>query len=284
MQAILEPMAHHQISARKLALVLLSTIAALVYRAWLQLELRSRGVDSSVAADASYLIVPLMLALLLIPLWRTDGPFVARQFLPLRAARDCMLMAIGIGLTLRLLWWSQLIAGVSLGIYSSSDVDVVVGPTISFQCSQPEIVMLGVLAIALLAPIVEELVHRVYVISFLRSRGMLVAISLSAVCFMALHKTASWPFALIAGIVFGLLYWWTQSIWPSLVAHAVFNSLTLLDWRCLSVQWNPTADVVPVVLPAATALVTMLLSSILLGVLLHRTAIRARARPDDVDC
>lgn len=272
-------MAAQNISQRTIVAVLVATIAALVARSWLQVRLIQDGMQSLVAADLSYLVVPPILIVLLFPLWRSEKAFLLNQFSRKNFTLKLALSAIAIGVLIRLTWWSQLISGVSFGIYTSSDPNAIVGPTLSFQCASPSIVLLGFIVMAILVPLIEEIVHRGYIQTALRHRGAVVSILLSALIFAIFHKLGSWPFAFSAGIAFGAQYWVTRSLWSPLLSHATVNGLIQVDWRCLSGQWNPRADELPLLVPGVTAVFVLVSSLTLLVFLLHRMATEARNSP-----
>lgn len=242
-------MAAHTISRTTLVAVLVAIFAALIARSWLQIQLTAGGMQKLVAADLSYLVVPPVLILLLFPLWRSEKAFLAKQFSRTDLTWKLALTAVAIGVLIRLLWWSQLIAGVSFGVYASSDPEAVVGPIISFQCGSPGVVLLGFLVMTMIVPLIEEIVHRGYVQTAMQHRGIVLAILTSAFVFAFFHKMTSWPFAFLAGVVLGMQYWATRSLWSSLISHAVINGLAQIDWRCMSGQWNPRQSDLPILVP-----------------------------------
>jgi membrane protease YdiL (CAAX protease family) len=252
------------ISRTTLVAVLIAMTAALVGRSVLQVQLLKDGVQAFLAADISYLLVPVVMACLLFPLWRTQRPFLAAQFRLSDLSGRIVFRALTIGLLIRIIWWCQLVAGTSFGIYQSNESSAVVGPVFSFQCAAPAAVALGVLVMGLLTPAIEETVHRGYVLSALRRRGFLISVIVSALVFMVFHRLGSWPFAMFAGLVFGVQYWSTASLWSSLISHSTVNSLILIDWRCLSGLWNPRTEDLPM-LPAG--LIAISICVICLGVL-----------------
>ncbi|MFB3076490.1 MAG: hypothetical protein ACE1Y4_00650, partial [Lysobacterales bacterium] len=65
-------MTARRIPTKTLVAVLLATIAGLVARTVIQGQFTKAGISPDIAADVSYLIVPVVLALLLFPLWRTE--------------------------------------------------------------------------------------------------------------------------------------------------------------------------------------------------------------------
>ena len=266
------------VSGTTLTGVLVALLAALVARAWLQVQLLQDGMPRGLAADLSYLFVVPVLVFLLWPLWRSQKSFLRDQFRRFDLTWRVALRAFAIGLLLRLLWWAQLIAGIALGIYSSDDPDAIVGPVFSFQCAAPQNVILGFLVMAIMVPLIEEVVHRGYVMTALRHRGFVVSVLVSALVFMMLHEFASWPVSFVGGLVFGLQYWTTQSLWSSLISHATVNGLIQLDWRCLSGHWNPQADI-PLVMPGLIATATFVAGLVALLYLLRQTATGARKVP-----
>ena len=252
------------ISRTTLIAVLVAMTAALVARSVLQVQLLNDGVQRYLAADISYLLVPVVMACLLFPLWRTERPFLAAQFQLSDLSGRIVVRALTIGLLIRIIWWCQLVAGTSFGIYQSTESAAVVGPVFSFQCAAPAVVALGVLVMAVLTPAIEETVSRGYVLSALQRRGFLVSVIVSALVFAVFHRLGSWPFAFFAGLVLGTQYWSAESLWPSLITHATVNGLILIDWRCLSGQWNPRLEDLPVVQPG---LIAMVIGIVCLGVL-----------------
>ncbi len=249
-------MAVQQISRTTIVALLVATTAALVARSWLQIKLLQDGMPQPVAADISYLVVPAVLILLLFPLWRNEKSFLKDQFRAEDLTVQLALQALAVGLLIRILWWCQLVADVSFGITSSAEADAIVGPVFVFQCASPGVVFLGFLVMTVLVPIIEEITHRGYIQTALHHRGGFIAVLISALAFAVFHKLTSWPFAFFAGIVFGVQYWATRSLWSSLISHATINGLIQLDWRCLNGQWNPQSADLPLLLPGITAVLT----------------------------
>lgn len=225
--------------------VVLATIAALFGRSWLQLRLLADGVQKDYAADLSYLVVPPILLILLAPVLHKDTAFLAQQFRLKGLTIRAVLVAIAIGVLARAAWWGQLVAGISFGVYRSDDPSAIEGPLFVFDCSSPHVVALGFLVMALLVPIIEEVTHRSYIQTALRHRGPAIAICLSAFVFAIFHRPSSWPFAFFAGLIFGVQYWRSGTIWPSLISHATVNALIQVDWRCLRGHWNPPPSQTP---------------------------------------
>lgn len=77
------------------------------------------------------------------------------------------------------------------------------------------------------APVVEEVIFRGLILSRLRNAlpGWL-AVVLSALIFGVCHGQIVWIcYAFLLGLVFGLMALRSGSIWPSLLAHVIFNGI-----------------------------------------------------------
>ena len=92
--------------------------------------------------------------------------------------------------------------------------------------------VVGVLAVAAAAPVVEEVIFRGLIMTRL-SQAMpgWLAVLLSALVFGACHWDPVWfGYAFPLGLVFGFIDWKAGSILPSILAHMAFNSIgQLLD-------------------------------------------------------
>lgn len=262
-----------------LTAVILATFAALIGRAWLQVHLLAKGAQKDYAADLSYLIVPPILFVLLLPVLRRHKRLIGELLAPRRLTARLVLNAVAIGVLLRLSAWCQLIAGISFGFYKNSDPDAIMGPEFSFNCSAPQVVLLGVAVMVVMVPFVEELIHRGLIQTWLADRGPIVAIALSSLLFMLVHKQSTWGFAFLAGLVFGFQFWRTRTIWFSVITHATVNGLIQIDWRCVHGQWNPQASQVPVWGTGITSILVLLLAIFALTRLLIAKTAGAQSAP-----
>lgn len=237
--------------------VMLFLIAALLLRSWLQTELADSGIDRTVAADLSYLVVPPLLFVFLLPLLGSRRRSIAALFRRKAIALPVGLYAIALGMLLRIAEWCQLIAGVALGFYVDPTAPAITQPSFAFDCPSATHLLLAMLVTVMLMPMVEEFVNRGLIQSALARRGPLVAIPVASLLFALCHRPASWVFTFFAGLVLGILFWETRTLWPSVITHATVNGLILLDWRCLQGQWNPTVTSLPlwqVAVPSLTGL------------------------------
>ena len=93
----------------------------------------------------------------------------------------------------------------------------------------------GVIAVVLVAPVVEEFIFRGLIMTRLaRAMPGRLAAALSAAVFGACHGHPVWfAYAFALGVVFGLMDLRLGSIWPSILAHMVFgpvaNNLRIRD-------------------------------------------------------
>lgn len=91
---------------------------------------------------------------------------------------------------------------------------------------------LGLLSIALLAPILEELLFRGAIQGSLQAAGTnpWSAIIISATIFGVVHMNpAQIPFAFLLGLMFGWLYYRTGSLFPGIVGHVLNNSVAAVN-------------------------------------------------------
>ena len=92
-------------------------------------------------------------------------------------------------------------------------------------CSAP---IIGLIRVCLLAPVIEEILMRSFLLDGLsRNYGKVIALLVSAFLFALLHfnmvQTLS---AFICGVLLGLLYFHTDSIFCCILAHAGYNLIS----------------------------------------------------------
>lgn len=87
---------------------------------------------------------------------------------------------------------------------------------------------------ALLTPFGEEVVFRGVIATALNRHGAWAGVLGSAVIFAAAHGPSVIFFdALMVGILIGILYRKTGSLWPALIIHVVYNGLHLLYYSTM---------------------------------------------------
>ncbi len=85
------------------------------------------------------------------------------------------------------------------------------------------------LTVAVLAPIVEELVYRGLGYSLIAPHGVWLAILVTGVLFGASHGLiVALPVLTFFGIAVGWLRMKTESVYPSMILHGIFNGVALL--------------------------------------------------------
>ena len=92
----------------------------------------------------------------------------------------------------------------------------------------------GILLVALVGPVVEELFFRGGILrALLRKYKPWVAIVVSGLIFGIVHMNpAQVVFASLAGMLLGWLYWRTRSLIPCMVVHVLNNSFSVWSTRC----------------------------------------------------
>lgn len=85
-----------------------------------------------------------------------------------------------------------------------------------------------VLAHAVLAPILEEILFRSLILERLRRYGDVFAVITSALLFMLLHASfSSFAYAFISGVIFGFLAVYTGSLLCPMIIHALNNIISV---------------------------------------------------------
>jgi len=93
--------------------------------------------------------------------------------------------------------------------------------------------ILELFSIALLGPILEELIFRGIVQKRLMKITKLpTAIILQAIIFGLIHlNILQSTYAFVVGIVLGLVYLWADSIWAAIAVHVVFNATSVIMYH-----------------------------------------------------
>jgi CAAX protease family protein len=88
-------------------------------------------------------------------------------------------------------------------------------------------IAIGFIAACIVAPIAEETFFRGFVTGGLRQRfGVTGALLLGAAFFAILHPPVTiFPVIFALGLLLGLLFQKTGSLWPGILMHAIFNTL-----------------------------------------------------------
>lgn len=268
-----------RLSFRHLLQIVLAQLLALTAQAWLARILRGRDFEDLQAYYLAFLVVPPILLAMLAPVFRAHRDFLLGLFSPRRLTIRIVLGAIALGMAARVAWWSQLIAGVSLGFTASSDAQTIAGPHFSWACPSLPSLMLGLFVMAMLIPLMEETLHRGILQSAFAPRGAVPAVLISALIFTVFHPPSSYGFVFFMGLVLGAQFWVTGSLWTTVITHATYNGLIQFDWRCLQGHWNPPPDRLPLLLPGFSALFSLAVACLLVVALLRSQRAGARAAP-----
>jgi len=103
-------------------------------------------------------------------------------------------------------------------------------PRVRLLAAGPIWGLIGLVAAgAVLAPLGEELLFRGIVFGGLRRYGLVISTLVSAVLFGLAHGiNVVLPAAIVLGVLNALLYHRSRSIWPSIVSHAVNNTIVFV--------------------------------------------------------
>lgn len=268
-----------RIPIRYLLLVVLAQVLALFTQAWLSQALLAQGYGESDAHYLAYLAVPPILLVMLAPVLLRHRAFLLQLFSMHRVSVRLVLAAVALGIATRIAWWAQMTARVSLGIAVNDAPQAIAGPAFSWACPPLPSLMLGFLVMAVVIPIIEETLHRGVLQSAFVHKGPVPAILISAFIFTVFHPPASYWFVFFMGIVLGVQFWVTGSLWLTMITHATFNGLIQFDWRCLQGQWNPPPESLPQFVPAAVSLAVLAGALALIVALLRGQRAGARTAP-----
>ncbi len=266
------------IRAPIVAILVILTVA-LFARSFLQVRLQEHGVDADFAKDLSYLVVPVILGILMFPILRDHKTFLLGLFQKKHLTFRFIVTAIAIGVLMRIAWWCQLVVRISFGLGTDPGTQTFTGPSFSFGCPPLAVIALGLLVTALLIPVIEEIVHRGLIQSSMSRRGPVIAITTSAILFTIFHPPASYLFVFAWGIVFGVQFWSSQILWPSLISHATYNGLRQIDWRCMTGTWNPAMQDLPLVTPGIVAITGFAFAVLMVSWLLTQENVGVHAAP-----
>ena len=238
--------------------IILFEICAIFIRSFAAMGLQETGLSPVVSKDLSWLLVPVVLGGLMVPILTANWHTLKSQFrLGLLTIR-LVLMSIALGVTFRLAYWSWLISNASFRHFSSPGPEDIAGPVFTFHCPNTSTLLLTVVVSVLLTPIVEEIVNRGFFLQSLLHRGRWLAIVLSSILFGVFHV----PHMIVPAIVFGLYvsvqFLNARTLWATTISHATFNAVAILDRTCLQVMWNPPEMVISVGSLSLTLLVVCL--------------------------
>ena len=91
-------------------------------------------------------------------------------------------------------------------------------------------IILELVSIALFAPVLEEIIYRSIIQKHLiKIMKLPVALVLQALIFALVHFSfVQGTYAFILGIIVGLVYIWSGSIWSAIIVHVAFNATSVV--------------------------------------------------------
>ena len=127
----------------------------------------------------------------------------------------------------------------------------------------------GILSMAIVAPVVEELVFREAVLGHLLRKGVQpwAAIISSALAFGVVHgNPVQIPFATIVGVLLAIIYYKTGNIVVPVIVHILNNSMAVVEMNLLGDQaetfryadiWGSTGTLIATILCTAVCIFLM---------------------------
>ena len=222
-----------------IVVIMLFQVAALFSRQYLNRELVASGLDASTAKHLSYLVVPIILLVLMWPILSQNKDSIRRLFCQPRSWPKMILAAIGLGLALRLAWWSCLIALTSFGLLETARPGGAIDLSYYFACPPLNVLILTVAVMSVLTPLTEEIINRGLILGTLSHRDPRIAIFISAVLFSVLHQPTAMLNAFVFGVFAAIQLLRYRTLWAPIITHSTYNLLSTLDWECLHVTWLP---------------------------------------------
>lgn len=137
-------------------------------------------------------------------------------------ARGLWLALLAFPITLAINWVLQTLFGAPT---DNPQLNIVAADGFSWPTMIGMLVVVGGLV-----PFAEELVFRGLFYGWLRARwNRTLAVGVSAACFALMHGIP-WliPVLLVLGVMFALLYERSGSLWPPILMHGAFNSITVI--------------------------------------------------------
>ena len=216
-------------------------VAALFARSALQIHLTHSGYNSALAADLSFFVILPITAFLMWPILRDNGPAMRHWFRPPASWPALIAFSVSLGVLCRIIHWAWLTAGIASGWFYDPDFPTVATAQFSWACPSALIFVLAIVVRAILTPMLEEFLHRGYIVYALLPRGRPLAVILSAVLFALMHHPQTIVRAFLIGLILAVLVLRLRTLWCPIIVHATYNLSTIIDWNCLHANWNPAA-------------------------------------------
>jgi len=222
-----------------IVVVLLFQICAHFVRSYAATKLQDGGSSHLFAKDLSWLLIPSILGILMAPIVRDNWPALREQFRFRKLTLRLVLVSMAMGILLRIAHWGGLITVANFRIVTSPNSDAIVGPLFGFNCPPTPILAVTILVSVFLTPVLEETIHRGFLLHPLLRRGRIIAIAGSAILFGLFHLPQTIPGATIIGIFLAVQHLNTRTLWACTITHATYNAIVIFDWYCVKTIWNP---------------------------------------------
>ena len=222
-----------------ISLIMLFQVSALIIRELARLEMTGAEQEPAIAQHASALFGFAALGIFMWPLLRGHWMNVRNLFHQPRSWPQLIICSVAIGLLFRLANWTKMIASIAFGFQGPAESLMATGPVFWWACPPASSLVLGVVVMAGLTPLVEELIHRGLILCALFERHRVVAVLVSAISFSALHSFNDVLLAFAFGIVAAIQMINYRTLWACLLAHMTFNLMITFDWDCLHGIWIP---------------------------------------------
>lgn len=245
------------LTGREFLLVLTGLLASLILAAFLNTRWTAAGADPASARYWSALASFPVLLMLLLPVIRRHWRFIVSLYDPRCLSLRLVLTAVFTGVLMRACWWLGVFGGGLLGWFKSDSLATSDWPQMSLACPPAASLVLGIFALAICTPVIEEFVHRGMIQSALLRYGPKVALPVATVIFTLMHPAANYPVAFVLGLIMAVQYHQTGTLWLSTIFHATYNGLIQFDWRCLQGTWQPDTSQ-PWTFPLGVALLVLL--------------------------
>ena len=179
----------------------------------------------SVFYDVAYL-ASFMLPALFLPLFFQASERQPKRLSPKLSGSTIAFIFAGVTCVFAFSYINSIVCSTIFGEINAVEDMFVYAPTYTSDYG----VVLQFITIALVPAFCEEFLFRGVVLSNLMPYGKSTAIIVSAVCFGLMHSNfQQFLYATVAGIVLGVVYVLTDSIWPSTIIHMINNALSVLQ-------------------------------------------------------
>lgn len=230
-----------RIPRKSFVAILLILVSTLTMEAWSTVRLRDAGINERHALNLVRLLSLPSLALFAWLVVRKQRDFLREIYSTNALTPRVVFTGIAVGLLARLAAWAQITARRSFDRIVQPNPASIEGPTFSFECPALEVVAVAILVWMVVVPLTEEFVHRGLILSAFVDKGPTIAVLVSTTIFTLTHRPDSYVWVFLFGLVFGIQYWNTKTLWLPIITHATYDALIPIDKICLQILWNPSS-------------------------------------------